>query len=83
MSAEVEAFARWLSDATDRPVTFQDERYTSREAAGLMRPAQLTRGRKKARHDAVAAQVILSNWLERQAAGLPATASEPGEALDD
>jgi len=83
MSAEVEAFARWLRDTTGCPVTFQDERYTSREAAGLMRPARLTRGRKKARHDAVAAQVILSNWLERQAAGLPTTGSEAGEALDD
>ena len=78
MSAEVEAFAQWLADPTGRPVTFEDERYTSREAAGLMRPARLTRGRKKARHDAVAAQVILSNWLERQA-----TDPAAGEALDD
>jgi hypothetical protein len=31
-----------------------------------LRPARLTRGRKKERHDAVAAQVILSTWLEKQ-----------------
>jgi len=82
MSTEVEGFARWLGDTTGRPVAFQDERYTSREAAGLLRPARLTRGRKKARHDAVAAQVILSSWLERQAAGLPTATPSGKEPLD-
>ena len=48
------------------PVVFQDERHTSQEASGLLRPARLTRGRKKERHDAVAAQVILGTWLEKQ-----------------
>jgi len=81
MSAEVERFATWLTDITGCPAVFQDERYTSREAAGLLRPARLTRGRKKARHDAVAAQVILSSWLERQAASLPPPARL--EPLDD
>ena len=66
MSSEVEKFATWLSDITERPIVFQDERHTSQEASGLLRPARLTRGRKKERHDAVAAQVILSAWLERQ-----------------
>lgn len=76
MSAEVERFARWLTETTGRPVAFQDERYTSREAAGLLRPARLTRGRKKQREDAVAAQVILSSWLERQAVELPAPSQD-------
>jgi len=80
MSAEVEQFADWLGETTGRPIAFQDERYTSREAAGLLRPARLSRGRKQARHDAVAAQVILSSWLERQAAGLP---DSLGNRLDD
>jgi len=66
MSSEVEKFATWLSDITERPIAFQDERHTSQEASGLLRPARLTRGQKKERHDAVAAQVILSAWLERQ-----------------
>ncbi|GAH05176.1 unnamed protein product, partial [marine sediment metagenome] len=56
MSSEVEKFATWLSDVTERPIVFQDERHTSQEASGLLRPARLTRGRKKERHDAVAAQ---------------------------
>ena len=66
MSTEVKKFANWLSDTTKRPIVFQDERHTSQEASGLLRPARLTRGRKKKRHDAVAAQVILSSWLEKQ-----------------
>ena len=57
MSSEVEKFANWLSGITKRPIVFQDERHTSQEASGLLRPARLTRGRKKERHDAVAAQV--------------------------
>ena len=66
MSSEVEKFAAWLTKTTELPVVFQDERHTSQEASGLLRPARLTRGRKKERHDAVAAQVILSTWLEKQ-----------------
>ena len=77
MSSEVEKFATWLSDITERPTVFQDERHTSQEASGLLRPARLTRDRKKERHDAVAAQVILSAWLERQVA--PRNNSYPTE----
>ena len=69
MSREVERFAAWLGRATGLPVTFHDERYTSREAAGLLAGSGLSRGRKKQRADAVAAQVILAAWLERSAAG--------------
>jgi len=81
MSSEVEKFAIWLSEITERPIAFQDERYTSQEASGLLRPARLTRGRKKERHDAVAAQVILSAWLERQIT--PQNNSTTTETLDD
>jgi len=45
-------------------VTFHDERYSSREAAGLLAGVGLSRGRKKERADAVAAQVVLASWLE-------------------
>lgn len=83
MSAEVERFTAWLTETTGLPVAFQDERYTSREASGLMRPARLSRGRKKARQDAIAAQVILSGWLERQDSLRPANVSPPQEPLDD
>ena len=65
MSTEVEKFANWLSDTTKRPIVFQ------RRAAHVSGSVWTTEahdysGPKKKRHDAVAAQVILSNWLEKQ-----------------
>lgn len=69
MSAEVERFGAWLGRMTDRPVAFHDERYTSREAAGMLAGVGLTRDRKKSRADAVAAQVILQSWLECRSHG--------------
>ena len=67
MSIEVERFGAWLGRTTNLPVAFHDERYSSREAAGMLAGVGLTRGRKKARADAVAAQVVLQSWLESQA----------------
>ena len=67
MSAEVERFAAWLSRTTGRPVAFQDERFSSHEAAGKLAGVGLTRAGKKKRSDAVAAQVVLASWLEQQA----------------
>jgi putative Holliday junction resolvase len=64
MSLEVERFGGWLARTTGLPVTFHDERYSSREAAGLLAGVGLSRGRKKERADAVAAQVVLASWLE-------------------
>lgn len=64
MSVEVERFGAWLERTTGLPVTFHDERYSSREAAGLLAGVGLSRGRKKERADAVAAQVVLASWLE-------------------
>ena len=69
MSAEAERFGAWLGRVTGLPVVFHDERWTSREAAGLLAGTGLSRGRKKERSDAVAAQVILAAWLEREASG--------------
>ena len=69
MSVEVERFGAWLGRITGVPVVFHDERYSSREAAGMLAGVGLTRGRKKERADAVAAQVVLHAWLESQTRG--------------
>jgi len=69
MSVEVERFGAWLTAETRLPVVFHDERYSSREATGLLAGSGLTRGRKKERTDAIAAQVVLSSWLDAQAHG--------------
>lgn len=67
MSAEAERFGAWLRRVTGLPVAFQDERFSSHEAAGRLAGVGLTRAGKKKRSDAVAAQVLLTAWLERQA----------------
>jgi len=72
MSVEVERFGDWLAAETGLPVVFHDERYSSREATGLLAGSGLSRGRKKERTDAIAAQVVLSSWLDAQAHGGPA-----------
>ena len=80
MSVEVEKFAAWLAAATAVPVVFQDERFTSIEAAGKLTGHGFSRGRKKARTDAIAAQILLSDWLESQTAR---TAPQRPESLHD
>ena len=67
MSVEVERFAAWLGRVTGLPVAFQDERYSSQEAPGMLAGVGLSRGKKKSRSDAVAAQVVLASWMERAA----------------
>jgi release factor glutamine methyltransferase len=68
MSTEAERFGAWLGRATGLPVVFQDERYTSHEAAGMLGGVGLSRGAKKSMSDAVAAQVILRSWMDSQKA---------------
>jgi putative Holliday junction resolvase len=88
MSLEAERFAVWLGETTSRPVTFQDERYTSVEAAGMLAGLGLSRGKKKARADSIAAHIILTAWMEAHAsprAGDGVTPHEPPQrpgALD-
>jgi len=69
MSNEAERFGGWLAAATGLPVEFQDERYTSAEAAGKLAGSGLTRRRKKQVSDAIAAQILLADWMAR--AGRP------------
>ncbi|MFM8495166.1 MAG: Holliday junction resolvase RuvX [Planctomycetia bacterium] len=76
MSVEVERFGAWLASATGLPVTFHDERYTSIEAAGKLAGLGLSRGKKKARTDSIAAQILLTAWMEAVAAG--STPARPG-----
>ncbi len=66
MSRETRRFAIWLATTTGLPVALQDERYTSAAAAGRLSGVGLSRGSKKARSDAVAAQIMLETWLSRR-----------------
>lgn len=66
MSAETRRFADWLASTTGLPVELQDERYTSAAAAGRLAGVGLSRDSKKARSDAVAAQIMLETWMARR-----------------
>lgn len=57
-------FGEALAEASEKPVHYFDERLSSVEAEELIRPADLTRKRKKKRLDRVAAQVILQAFLD-------------------
>jgi putative Holliday junction resolvase len=63
-SAEARQFGQWLADVTGIPVEFYDERFTSHEAEQLLLAADMTRKRRKKRLDMLAAQIILSGYLE-------------------
>lgn len=65
-----EAIRRSVADRTTEPqggpfeIHLHDERLTSHAADDLLTGRELTRKKKKRRHDALAAQVILQSFLE-------------------
>ncbi|TWT87703.1 putative Holliday junction resolvase [Pseudobythopirellula maris] len=68
-SQEARRFANWLTDETGVPHEFFDERYTSAQAEEVLLAAGLTSKRRKARLDALAAQIMLTAYLESGAKG--------------
>lgn len=68
-SREARAFGKWLTELTDLPVDFYDERFTSAYADSILQQANLTRDQRKARLDALAAQIMLTAYLESGAEG--------------
>jgi len=61
---KVKAFAQKLCSNTEIPVEFRDERLTTVLAKRLRQAANTKRGREKARHDAIAAALILQGYLD-------------------
>jgi putative Holliday junction resolvase len=68
-SRESRVFGAWLAKTTTRPVCFYDERYSSATAEELLGQAGMTKKRRLARLDKLAAQVILTSYLEAKASG--------------
>jgi len=60
----VRRFGTELGRVSGKPVHYWDERLSSHAAEELLRPAELTRKKRKARLDRVAAQVILQGFLD-------------------
>lgn len=76
-SLEVRRFGQWLQETTGAPVEYFDERFTSREAQQLLGNAHLSKQKRKERLDKLAAQILLTAYLESSGGEL-----SPG-ALDD
>ncbi len=68
-SIEARRFGAWLEAATGVPVEYFDERFTTHEAEQYLLAAELTKKKRKARLDKLAAQIMLSGYLESLAEG--------------
>lgn len=66
---EAIAFGAQLAEVTGLTIDFLDERFTSAEAENYLRMANLNAKKRKERLDMVAAQIILSTYLERGCVG--------------
>ncbi len=73
------AFGDELARLAGRTVLYHDERLTSVEAEELMRPAELTRKKRKKRLDSVAALVILQNFLDDDDGIAPPASDQPAD----
>jgi putative Holliday junction resolvase len=73
-STEARTFGNWLTATTGVPVEYFDERFTTSEADQILGAANLTKKKRQARRDQLAAQIMLTAYLEAGARGQ----SDPG-----
>ena len=66
---EAMKFGEWLGHLTGLSVDYMDERFTSVEAEGFLRDMKLTGKKRRERLDKVAAQILLTTYLERGCVG--------------
>lgn len=63
-SGEARHFGNWLAEVTGLPVDWIDERYSTALAREILTAGSLTAKQRKARLDKIAAQSILTSYLE-------------------
>ena len=63
---KVQLFTQKLCSQTEVPVEFRDERLTTVSAKRLMRTVNIKKTKKKVRHDAIAAALILQGYLDEE-----------------
>ncbi len=80
-SVEARKFGAWLAEATGVEVAYFDERFTTQEAQQLLSGMNLSKKKRQARLDKLAAQIMLTAYLEAQRAGHDQQAAPRG--LDD
>lgn len=68
-SAEARAFGQWLGEVTGVEVQYFDERFTTSEAEQVLGAAKLTKKQRQARRDQLAAQIMLTAYLESGSRG--------------
>ena len=68
-SREARAFGEWLAKETEVPVEYFDERFTTAEADQVLALGELTKKKRKARRDQLAAQIMLTAYLESGSRG--------------
>lgn len=61
---EARQFGNWISQFAQIPIRFWDERYSSAIAAEFLANVNVSRGKRKAYLDKLAAQIILQSFLE-------------------
>ena len=69
----VRRFGSKLARISGKPVHYWDERLSSHAAEELLRPAELTRKKRKDRLDRVAAQVMLQGFLDDRTSAPPSS----------
>lgn len=73
ISREARRFGIWLAETTGVPVEYFDERFSTSEAHELLKQAALKHSRRKRKLDMLAAQVMLSAYLETRDRGAAAS----------
>ena len=68
-SAEAREFGNWLTEQTGVPADWIDERYTTAFARDVLSQSGLSGKKRKAMLDKIAAQAILSTYLESDRSG--------------
>ena len=71
ISREARQFGRWLADTTGVPVEYFDEQFSTSEAHELLKQAAWKHSRRKRKLDMLAAQVMLTAFLESRAGREP------------
>ncbi len=74
---EARAFGERMATATQLPIVFHDERFTTKMANSAMIGAGLSKQKRKARIDMLAAQFMLQAYLNS-----PRDESEPASLID-
>lgn len=68
-SIQAREFGKWLAETTGLPVEYFDERFTTSEADAFLGAAKLTKKQRRERRDKLAAQIMLTAYLESATRG--------------